>query len=174
MTPLRRPLPAAAGFGRLCSAAVLLAAAFASASAPGCGVKSAPIPPVWALPERITSLRAESRANGIRLSWSRPRRTTGNHRLTDLSRFVIFRSEQGQGPLEPYEVLSVTDQARFRQARAFTYLDRHTVYGRRYRYAVAAETADGYRGVLSNEAAVRRAKPPRPETFVLPTPRPLP
>ena len=171
--PLRRALLAAAGFGGLGAGAALLAAVLAAPSLPGCGVKSAPIPPVWSLPERITSLRAQSRSRGIQLTWNRPRRTTGNHQLTDLSRFVIFRAE-GQAPLKPYEVVSVTDQARFRQAPAFIYLDRQTVYGRPYRYAVTAETADGYRGVLSNVVTVRRAEPPRPENFVMPTPRPLP
>ena len=43
----------------------------------GCGVKSPPIPPEQAIPERIVGLQASSRRNGVALSWERPDRTAG-------------------------------------------------------------------------------------------------
>jgi len=50
----------------------LMIVALASAMFPGCGVKSQPIPPESARPEKITSLEAANEKEGIRLTWDRP------------------------------------------------------------------------------------------------------
>ncbi len=142
----------------------------------GCGVKSAPVPPEEAQPERVLDLQAVSVANGIKLTWGRPFHYAGGARMRDLGGFVILRSDSN-GPLKPLIEIPVTDQGRFRVARRFIYIDHTTKVGDYYRYAVISETTDNYRSVPSNEVDLQRIvppPPPNPENFVLPTPSPLP
>jgi hypothetical protein len=150
--------------------------ALLAAMVAGCGVKSAPIPPEQARPERILDLRAESVPDGVKLTWGRPFHYEGGARMRDLAGFVILRSGNG-GPLKQLIEVPVTDQGRFRVAKQFTYTDRATKIDDNYRYAVISETTDNYRGLPSNEVELRRVvppPPPSPENFVVPTPRPLP
>lgn len=156
---------------------VAAAGVLASALWLGCGVKSVPVPPEEAVPERIVSLSAASINKGIELSWIRPDRYAGGHRMRDLAKFELFRADASGGSYEPIAQIPVTDQQRFQQQRRFTYLDTDTRLGQAYRYQVVSETADGYRSRPSNEAEVVREKPkppPNPENFVLPQPTPLP
>lgn len=158
---------------------MLAAAVFAfiaAASWVGCGVKSPPIPPEYAKPERILNLRAESLRRGIEISWGRPDRYVGGDPLRDLAKFVVMRSDNG-APYQKIKQVPVTDQARFQKQRVFTYLDKNTVVGHSYTYRVISETSDGYTSVPSNDATLIRTippPPPNPETYVLPTPKPLP
>jgi hypothetical protein len=142
---------------------------------PGCGVKSAPIPPEYAAPERILDLRVQADPGGIKLTWSRPTRYVGGHSMRDLSAFVIKRAD-GDGPMTALVNIPVTDQERFQLEEEFSYLDGETKMGNRYRYSVTAEAA-GYHGDPSNEVEFTRIKPPaapNPANFKLPTPSPLP
>ncbi len=148
----------------------------AIAVAAGCGVKSAPMPPEMARPERILNLRASVAAGGIDLSWGRPTRYTGGHAMRDLNDFVILRGE-GDGQMKALVEIPVTDQQRFQLQREFNYLDSETKLGKRYRYAVISETRDGYRSLPSNEVEIIRKPPPappNPENFNLPKPSPPP
>jgi hypothetical protein len=143
---------------------------------PGCGVKSAPIPPEYARPERILDLRAQADAGGIKLTWSRPTRYVGGHSRRDLSAFVIKRAD-GDGPMTALVKIPVTDQERFQIEEEFSYLDGETTMGSRYRYSVIAEAAGSYHSESSNEVEFTRIKPlaaPNPDNFKLPTPSPLP
>ncbi len=142
----------------------------------GCGVKSAPLPPEMARPQRILNLRASAAAGGINLAWGRPTRYAGGHVMRDLSDFVILRGEGG-GQMKALVEIPVTDQQRFQLQREFSYLDNETNIGERYRYAVISETRDGYRSLPSNEVDFIRKRPPsppNPENFKLPKPPPLP
>jgi hypothetical protein len=148
----------------------------AAATWVGCGVKSLPIPPEYAMPERIMNLSADSEKRGIELTWGRPDRYAGGDTLRDLARFIVTRSDAG-APYEEIKEISVTDQDRFQKQRVFQYLDRNTVVGQSYRYRVISETSDGYKSDPSNEVTMVRTippPPPNPETYVLPTPKPLP
>jgi hypothetical protein len=148
----------------------------AAAGLPGCGVKSAPVAPEYARPERILSLHAEAAASGIELTWDRPTHYNGGHMMRDLSGFVLMRAE-GDGPMTALVKIPVTDQERFQVEDEFSYLDHETRMGDRYRYAVIAETSDGYHGEPSNEVEFTRIKPPlapNPETYKLPAPAALP
>jgi hypothetical protein len=150
---------------------ILLAAAL-----PGCGVKSAPIPPEYARPERILSLHAAPAAGGIMLTWERPSRYTSGHEMRDLGDFLLMRAE-GDGPMTALVKLPVTDQERFQVENEFTYLDRETRLRDRYRYSVIAETTDGYHSEASNEVQFTRIKPPaapNPDTYQLPAPSSIP
>lgn len=153
------------------------AAILASALWLGCGVKSVPVPPEEAIPERIVDLSAASVVKGVELSWARPDRYAGGHRMRDLASFKLYRAEGIEGSYQPIADIPITDQTRFQQQRRFTYLDSDTRIGQRYRYEIVSETADGYRSQPSNEAETVREKPkprPTPENFVIPAPAPLP
>lgn len=142
----------------------------------GCGVKSAPIAPELARPQRIVDLRTEADAGGIKLDWERPTQYAGGHSMRDLDSFVILRAE-GDGEPQPLVEIPVTDRERFSVEREFTYVDGETVLGHRYRYQIVSRTTDGYTSEPSNEAAFVRIKPrpqPNPENYQLPTPSPLP
>ncbi|MBF6560819.1 MAG: hypothetical protein IVW56_11045 [Candidatus Binataceae bacterium] len=169
----RRLKMTAGARGAIATAAIAIIAAL---SIGGCGVKSAPVPPQQAQPERILDLRADPAAGGIALSWGRPTRYAGGHTMRDLSAFVVMRAE-GDGPMTPLLEIPVTDQERFQIEHEFSYIDGETTMGARYRYAVIAETTDGYRSDPSNEVEVTRTRPsppPNPDSFKLPLPSPLP
>jgi hypothetical protein len=154
---------------------LLIVVAGVAIELPGCGVKSAPIPPEYASPERILDLRAEADPDGIKLTWSRPTRYVGGHPMRDLSAFVIKRAD-GDGPMTALVNIPVTDQERFQLEDQFSYLDGETQIGNRYRYTVTSE-AVGYHGDPSNEVEFTRIKPPvppNPANFKLPAPSPLP
>jgi len=142
----------------------------------GCGVKSAPVPPEYARPERILDLRAEAASGGIKLTWLRPSRYAGGHAMRDLSGFVVMRGE-GDGPMTALVEIPVSDRERFQIERQFSYLDGETRMGSRYRYGIVSETTDGNHSEPSNEVEFTRIKPPvapNPESFRLPAPSPLP
>ena len=153
----------------------LTIASFASAVFLGCGVKSQPIPPEAARPEKIQNLEATSLKDGIKLSWSRPEVYAGGQKMRDLGSFTITRSG-ADGPFENVGEITVDDQGRFQVQRTFTYTDDATRLGSAYRYQVISNTTDGYHSQPSNTATIVRKvpnPPPNPETFVLPTPVPL-
>jgi hypothetical protein len=152
------------------------AAALAAILLAGCGVKSPPIPPERAVPERIVGLDATSQKNGVLLSWERPDETAGGGKLRDLGSFEVERAENS-GPFEDLIEIPVTDQDRFQQQRRFSYLDAGAQVGHHYRYQVISSTVDSYRSDPSNEAEITHElpkPPPNPEDFVIPQPKPLP
>jgi hypothetical protein len=139
---------------------------------PGCGVKSAPLPPQMAEPAAITDLRASADPAGINLTWSRPLHYASGHPLRDLGGFVLLRGEDHQ-PFQPLVELPVTDQERFAPQRKFSYVDGEARMGNSYRYEIVSRTIDGYTSAPSNKVEFTR---PRARTFVnsqssaLPTP----
>jgi len=152
-----------------------VAATFAALG--GCGVKSAPVPPEEARPEAIKSLRASPASDGIMLTWERPMLYAGGNTMRDLGGFVIMRAEGNTAQMQPLVEIPVTDQERFQVQHTFTYLDGETAVGASYRYAVIAETADGYHSDPSDVVDFTRIvppPPPNPNNFHLPTPSPLP
>jgi hypothetical protein len=162
--------------GVVAAIAIMSIAIFAVSGLPGCGVKSAPVAPEYARPERILSLRATAAVDGIKLTWQRPTRYNGGHAMRDLSGFVLMRAE-GDGPMTALVNIPVTDQERFQVEDEFTYLDGESRMGARYRYTVIAQTRDGYNSEPSNEVELTRVKPPlapNPDTYRLPSPSPLP
>jgi len=162
--------------GAVAAVATAIITIFVAVGLPGCGVKSAPVPPEYASPERILSLHAQAGAGGIKLTWDRPTHYNGGHAMRDLSDFVLIRAE-GDGPMTALIKIPVTDQERFQIEDEFTYLDAETRMGDRYRYAVIAETSGGYRSEPSNEVQFTRIKSPltpNPDNYKLPAPSPLP
>jgi hypothetical protein len=142
-----------------------------------CGVKSAPVPPEKARPERITTLTVTSVQDGVMLRWNRPLTYAGGNTMRDLGGFVIMRAVGDTAEMEPLVEIPVTDRERFQVQMVFTYDDLETKVGLHYRYAIIAETTDGYRSDPSNAVEITRMKPPpppNPANFPPPTPVPLP
>jgi hypothetical protein len=157
--------------------AILLLSIAAAAIAAGCGVKSAPVPPSQARPEAIKTLQASAANDGIMLSWDRPLVYAGGHAMKDLGGFVIMRAEGDTAQMQPLVEIPVTDLERFQVQHRFTYVDGETDMGASYRYAIIAETTDGYHSDPSNVVEFTRVKPPppaNPANFHMPAPTPLP
>ena len=155
---------------------ISIAAALAATWLAGCGVKSAPVQPLMAVPAGIIDLHASSDPDGVKLTWERPTHYAGGGTMHDLGGFVILRGEDGATP-EPLVEIPVTDQERFSVQRNFSYVDGETAIGHAYQYEIVSRTLDGYSSKPSNEAAAKRVKPappPNPDTFQLPAPNPLP
>jgi len=155
---------------------VALFAFLAAASWVGCGVKSRPVPPQAARPERIGDLRAESVQGGVKLSWGRPRTYELGGRMRNLGYFAIMRSD-AQGFFRNVGEVPVTDQERFQQQQMFAFTDHDTTIGHSYTYQVVSFTQDNYKSAPSNLVEIERTvprPPPNPETYILPTPTPLP
>jgi hypothetical protein len=153
----------------------LLIAALASVTFLACGVKSQPIPPESARPEKIVSLEAANIKEGVRLRWDRPENYASGAKMKDLGGFTVSRAEEGTKS-EKIGDIEVTDQGRFQVQRIFEFIDGNTIMGKTYHYQVTSNTKDGYVSEPSNEATILRKKPsaaPNPENFVVPTPVPL-
>lgn len=111
------------------------------------------------MPKTVIDLSASNVADGIQLSWSRPRTYADGTRMTDLGGFVIERAE-GAAPHATFKriaQLTVTDRDRFRQIKRFRHLDRDTTVGTPYQYRVVSFTIDRYFSAPSNVVTVERA-----------------
>jgi hypothetical protein len=154
----------------------LMIAALANAVFLGCGVKSSPISPEAARPEKILSLEAANTKDGIRLSWDRPESYAGGGKMRDLGSFAISRAEEGK-PAQKVGEIEVHDEGRFQVQNTFQFIDGSTVMGKTYHYDVTSHTTDGYVSEASNDVTIVRkagsAPPPNPDSFVVPTPVPL-
>jgi hypothetical protein len=154
---------------------MLATATLATAVFLGCGVKSQPISPEAARPEKIVGLEAANAKEGIRLSWDRPELYAGGAKMKDLGSFSISRAEEGK-PAEKIGDIQVHDEGRFQVQNTFEFIDGSTVMGKTYHYQVTSSTTDGYVSEPSNDVAIVRknaSAPPNPDTFVVPTPVPL-
>jgi hypothetical protein len=153
----------------------LMLSSMAGALFPGCGVKSAPVPPQMVYPAAIFDLHASAHSGGINLTWSRPMHYVSGHSMRDLGGFVLLRGEGNQQPFKPLAEVPVTDQERFSPQRTYSYLDRATLVGNSYRYAILARTLDGYTSALSNQVEFTRRQPrSTAESHNLPLPAPSP
>jgi hypothetical protein len=144
-------------FRGLLAGAVLVFAAAAMWA--GCGVKSPPIPPEYAKPERIMNLTVDSEKRGIELTWGRPDRYAGGDTLRDLAKFVVTRSDAG-APYQQIKDVPVTDQDRFQKQRVFQYLDRNTVVGH------SAAQSGNLRAANAQAAALTAARLPARRLFI--------
>jgi hypothetical protein len=72
--------------------------------------------------------------------------------MNDLGGFVIERADGADLtlPFRRISVLEVSDRDRFRQIKAFRYVDPDAVFEREYYYRVVSFTLDGYVSAPSN------------------------
>ena len=153
----------------------LMIAALANVAFLGCGVKSTPIPPEAARPEKILSLQGTNVKEGIRLTWDRPTTYAGGAKMKDLGGFTLTRIV-ASGPLEKLGEIEVHDEGRYQVQNTFSFVDGATVIGTTYHYQVTSNTTDGYVSEPSNDVTIVRqhaSAPPNPDTFVVPTPVPI-
>jgi hypothetical protein len=129
-----------------------------AASLLACGRKALPRPSEDVVPQTISDLTAANVAEGIQLSWSRPRTCADGARLTDLAGFVVERAT-GTQPRVPFgrlAVLEVSDRDRFRQVKQFQYVDRDTNAETTYQYQVVSFTLDRYFSAPSDVVTITR------------------
>lgn len=140
---------------RLISVFCLLGAVLLS---PGCGRKASPRPPEDILPAAIQDLTATNSAEGIVLSWSRPKTYVDGSRMPDLAGFTIERAEgsDAEATFRPVGTVEVIDRERFQQQSRFRLSDPNTIVGAQYRYRVVSFTTDEYLSAPSNVADVER------------------
>lgn len=140
-------------------AAVVVASLLFAAS--GCGHKGPVQAPELVRPEPPTDIAANSTAEGVRVTWTRPTKYTGGQRLRDLGSFIIERADAETSPLrfERAGTLELQDRTRFRQERRLEYMDTTVTPGREYVYRVRARTMDGYESPWTGPARVRVAAP---------------
>jgi hypothetical protein len=141
--------------------------------ADACGLKAPPRAPQDVLPQRINDLRYGDAPDGIELSWSRPRLYADGSRMTDLGGFSVERAPAADpsARFQRISVLPVTDRDRFRQLKAFHYVDRDSEVGTEYRYRVVSFTLDGYFSAPSNVVAAERKSKGEENHAPLPPPR---
>src|SRR5713101_1789644 len=113
----------------------LMISALASAAFLGCGVKSQPIPPEAARPEKIVGLEAANAKEGVRLTWDRPENYAGGAKMKDLGSFSISRAQEGK-PAEKIGEIEVHDEGRFQVQNTFTFVDGAAVMSKTYHYQV--------------------------------------
>jgi hypothetical protein len=127
-----------------------------------CGKKAPPRAPELAAPERITNLRAQSVANGVSLSWSRPGQYVDGRELKDLAGFVVFRKDLSPSCVDcpvPYRQITtvfVEDRERFVKQKQYRLVDDGVQPKIVYRYRVASQLFDGTLGEPSNEIEIVR------------------
>ncbi|HEY8515209.1 MAG TPA: hypothetical protein VIS07_06835 [Candidatus Binatia bacterium] len=148
----RQPVDVAAALGL----ALALTGAFAVA---GCGRVGPPRPPEYVIPKTADPVEVESAADGVKVTWRRPREYVDGEPLDDLARFVVLRACQPEATFQEIAVVPVTDQQRFRKASIFTLLDSDAPLGVSCRYQVIAMTFDEYASPPAESADIVRTIP---------------
>ena len=133
-----------------------------------CGSKASPRPPQFVRPEAIDDLTARPVADGIRLTWTRPTKTTDGSDMPDLDGIMISRAAEAPTPADARDptydhiaTIHLDDRARFDKVRKMTFDDRTVAEGHTYVYRVRAFTLDGYFGVWSPAARAQWPGPPQ-------------
>lgn len=124
-----------------------------------CGRKGVPRPAVEVLPETIRDAAARATAEGIEVSWERPRRYTGGDKMRDLGGFWVQRATGPGAPFETVATIEVTDRERFQQTKRFRWIDAAVKPDETYQYRVVSFTLDRYVSAPSNVAVARNALP---------------
>lgn len=141
---------------------LFLLALFIAVITPGCGKKGDLRAPEFVAPKPITNLRAQSAANGVRLTWNRPTEYMDGKEIKDLASFVVFRKELSPSCLDcpvPYRQLTtvnVEDREKFVKQRQYRFDDEEVTPKAIYRYRVSAQLSDGSLSAPSNEIEITR------------------
>ena len=131
--------------------AVVLAAAMLAT--PGCGVRTAPRPPVDTQ-ARPPGKFVASRVNAnVELAWSRPNESSDGMKLRDLIGFLVERESQAVKVFEVIADIPVEDTYRIRPQQHFAFIDSNPPAGP-LRYRVRAYAKDGQIGLATPIATV--------------------
>lgn len=110
----------------------------------GCGRVGSPRAPEMVIPMTPDPVKVESAADGVKLSWRRPREYVDGEPLDDLAGFRVLRACQPEVVFAEVATVPVDDQQRFRKAGSFSMIDHAAPIGVSCRYQVIAFTFDGY------------------------------
>ncbi|HZR82495.1 MAG TPA: hypothetical protein VFD92_15480 [Candidatus Binatia bacterium] len=161
---------AAASAAAVAAFAGIAALALAIGGSSGCGRKAPPRPPQYVIPESPAPVQVAETADGLKLTWHRPRRYADGAPIEDLGGFEIFRA-CGEGDFwTPIASLEVTDRERFRKGRTFSYVDPDVPADAGCHYRVVAVTVDGYRSAPAESWL--GAPTPQPTPAETPSPGP--
>jgi hypothetical protein len=111
------------------------------------------------VPNSADPVVVESVADGLKVSWRRPRLYADGTSLEDLGSFAVLRACAEEREFKLVATPEVSDRERFRKARTFTLVDHDVKPGETCRYRVIAETLDGYRSAPAESPMVTRATP---------------
>jgi hypothetical protein len=134
-----------------CTVAVALAVAMLAT--PGCGVRTAPRPPVETQARPPGKFFAKHAGESVELNWSRPNESRDGMKLRDLIGFLVERESQAVKTFEVIADIPVEDTYRIRPQQNFTFIDSNPPAGR-LRYRVRAYAKDGQIGLATPIAAV--------------------
>jgi hypothetical protein len=135
-----------------------------------CGKKSAPIPPQLVVPESPGSLLVRNVADGLEITFKRPRRYVSGIALDDLASFEIFRSCDADPGFGLIANVPVVDRDRFQKQTSFTLTDYAPTMGQVCLYRVVTVTLDDYRSAAAESQPIRREPPPSPTPSPVATP----
>jgi hypothetical protein len=131
----------------------------ALATLAGCGKVGPPRAPEFVIPKTADPVEVESAADGVKVTWKRPREYVDGEALDDLAGFEVLRACQPETTFARVATVPVTDQGRFRKASSFTMLDHAAPLGVSCRYRVIAFTFDEYTSPPAESADVVRTVP---------------
>lgn len=151
-----RRLGAPPVLGLVVSAIVAVAG---SAAVTGCGRVGPPRPPEMVIPRTPDPVTVESAADGVKVSWKRPREYVDGEPLDDLAGFRVLRACQPDVVFTELTTVPVEDQARFRKTGTFSMLDHDAPLGVPCRYQVIAFTFDAYTSPPAESEDVVRTVP---------------
>lgn len=129
--------------------------------AAGCGRKGPPRAPELVAPEAVTDLTARVEGRGVRLGWSRPRRTLDGRALGGIGAFVLYRRSTRADCLDcraayrERAVIRVEDEGKFFRRSRYGFTDRELRPGTAYAYRVLVRLPDGSASGPSNEVSIQ-------------------
>lgn len=118
-----------------------LAAALGMAA---CGRVGSPRPPELVIPQPPPTVTLENTAEGVKISWKRPKEYVGGDALDDLAGFRVERICRPDGVRTLVATVPVQDQQRFQKTASFSAIDPDAPTGEVCRYHVIAFTFDEY------------------------------
>lgn len=126
----------------------------------GCGKVGPPRLPELAVPLAPEPVEVRNVAEGIEVTFRRPRDYLDGVPLEDLGSFQISRScEHAPGPLPVIEI-PVVDHGRFQKQGRVSFIDFDPQPGQVCAYEVVAVTLDDYRSAPAESPPIRREIPP--------------
>ncbi len=135
--------------------------ALAVTAAVGCGKIGSPRLPELAVPLEPSPVEVRNVADGIEITFRRPRAYLDGVALEDLGNFEIERSCDHAPGLIPIADIPVVDHGRFQKQSKVTLVDFDPQPGQICIYRVVAITLDGYRSAPADSVPIRRELPPK-------------
>lgn len=125
-----------------------------------CGKVGAPRLPQLAVPLAPEPVEVRNVADGIEVTFRRPRAYLDGVSLEDLGSFEVTRScEHAPGEI-PVANIPVVDHGRFQKQSRLTFTDFDPQPGQVCTYRVVAITLDDYRSAPADSPPIRREIPP--------------